>query len=111
MQTCILIAVCNFYSIQFHCLSISICLCLMCLQEGGVFTCGSGAHGQLGHGNTFSASRLRMIFELMGTAVSQVVCGRCMGGERVEGWGGEEKEVEVQTLPVIFFAVLIVSSA
>ena len=87
----------------------------MCLQEGGVFTCGCGAHGQLGHGNTFSASRLRMIFELMGTAVSQVVCGRWegtgwrggeggegvegwRGGEGVEGWrGGEgvEKEVEV----------------
>ena len=57
-------------------LRISICQCLMCLQEGGVLTCGCGAHGQLGHGNTFNASRLRMIFELMGTAVSQVVCGR-----------------------------------
>ncbi|KAH8327387.1 hypothetical protein KR074_004920 [Drosophila pseudoananassae] len=44
-------------------------------NEGGVFTCGAGAYGQLGHG--FGANEMlpRMVMELMGSTITQVACG------------------------------------
>lgn len=44
-------------------------------QDGGVFTCGSGTFGQLGHGNANNEVLPRMVIELMGTACSQISCG------------------------------------
>lgn len=45
--------------------------------DGGVFTCGLGSFGQLGHG-TFSSNEIlpKMIMELMGSQVSQISCGK-----------------------------------
>lgn len=45
-------------------------------QDGGVFTCGAGAFGQLGHGNYGNEILPRMVLELMGSCVTQVSCGR-----------------------------------
>ncbi len=46
-------------------------------QDGGVFSFGSGMYGQLGH-NSFENQYLpRKIFDLMGSEVTQIVCGRC----------------------------------
>ena len=45
-------------------------------QDGGVFTCGEGSKGQLGHGSLGSISTPRKVAELMGTVVSQIACGR-----------------------------------
>lgn len=45
-------------------------------QDGGVFTCGAGAYGQLGHGNYGNEIVPRMVLELMGSCVTQVSCGR-----------------------------------
>lgn len=45
-------------------------------HEGGVFTCGAGAFGQLGHGNYSNEILPRMVMELMGSTVTQIVCGR-----------------------------------
>lgn len=45
-------------------------------QEGGVFTCGAGTFGQLGHGNYNNEILPRKVMELMGTEVSQISCGR-----------------------------------
>ncbi len=45
-------------------------------QDGGVFTFGSGRYGQLGHNSTQSVSYPTKVFELMGSIVSQIVCGR-----------------------------------
>lgn len=44
--------------------------------DGGVFTCGSGTYGQLGHGIFCNESGPRMIMELMGSTISQISCGR-----------------------------------
>ena len=45
-------------------------------QEGGVFTFGAGMYGQLGH-NTQNHEKLpRKVFELMGSTVTQIACGR-----------------------------------
>lgn len=43
--------------------------------DGGVFSCGAGQYGQLGHGNKNNVSLPRMVVEMMGTQVSQVSCG------------------------------------
>lgn len=43
--------------------------------EGGVFTCGAGAYGQLGHGFSSNEMLPRMVMELMGSTISQVACG------------------------------------
>jgi len=45
-------------------------------QDGGVFTCGAGQSGQLGHGSTSNEILPRKVLELMGTTVTQICCGR-----------------------------------
>lgn len=44
--------------------------------EGGVFSFGSGTHGQLGHNSTHDEPLPKKILELMGSEVSQIACGR-----------------------------------
>lgn len=44
--------------------------------DGGVFTFGSGNHGQLGHNSTNDEHLPRKVMELMGSEVSQIACGR-----------------------------------
>jgi len=38
-------------------------------NEGGVFTCGAGAYGQLGHGFSSNEMLPRMVMELMGSTI------------------------------------------
>ncbi|XP_055608814.1 probable E3 ubiquitin-protein ligase HERC4 isoform X2 [Uranotaenia lowii] len=45
-------------------------------NEGGVFTCGAGTFGQLGHGTCGNEILPRMVLELMGSKITQVACGR-----------------------------------
>lgn len=45
-------------------------------MDGGVFTCGAGAFGQLGHGSYGNEILPRMVMELMGSTVTQISCGR-----------------------------------
>ncbi len=45
-------------------------------QDGGVFTFGSSQYGQLGHNSTQPSSYPKKVFELMGSVVSQLTCGR-----------------------------------
>lgn len=45
-------------------------------SDGGVFTCGAGTYGQLGHGSCSNDLLPRMIVELMGTSCTQITCGR-----------------------------------
>jgi E3 ubiquitin-protein ligase HERC4 len=45
-------------------------------MDGGVFTTGLGAFGQLGHGTYRNEILPRQIFELMGSTVTQIACGR-----------------------------------
>uniref|UniRef100_A0AAV2LLI6 HECT domain-containing protein n=1 Tax=Knipowitschia caucasica TaxID=637954 RepID=A0AAV2LLI6_KNICA len=45
-------------------------------KDGGLFTFGDGALGQLGHGSTNNELLPRRVLELMGTEVSQIACGR-----------------------------------
>lgn len=47
-----------------------------CFQDGGVFTCGAGMYGQLGHGSTSCEFLPRKVLELMGSVVTQISCGR-----------------------------------
>ncbi|XP_075163815.1 HECT and RLD domain containing E3 ubiquitin ligase 4 isoform X2 [Haematobia irritans] len=44
-------------------------------NDGGVFTCGSGRYGQLGHGGNANEVLPRMVVELMGSTVTQIACG------------------------------------
>ncbi|KAH8302427.1 hypothetical protein KR044_006384, partial [Drosophila immigrans] len=44
-------------------------------NEGGLFTCGAGLYGQLGHGCNANEMLPRMVVELMGSTISQVACG------------------------------------
>nr|XP_031849691.1 probable E3 ubiquitin-protein ligase HERC4 isoform X1 [Nomia melanderi] len=44
--------------------------------DGGVFTCGAGMCGQLGHGNNSNEILPRQIMELMGSTVTQILCGK-----------------------------------
>ncbi|XP_066590462.1 probable E3 ubiquitin-protein ligase HERC4 [Prorops nasuta] len=45
-------------------------------MDGGVFTCGAGMYGQLGHGNKNNEILPRQVMELMGSTVTQISCGR-----------------------------------
>ncbi|XP_024882774.1 probable E3 ubiquitin-protein ligase HERC4 isoform X1 [Temnothorax curvispinosus] len=45
-------------------------------MDGGVFTCGAGMYGQLGHGNNSNEILPRQVMELMGSTVTQVSCGK-----------------------------------
>ncbi|KAM9325224.1 putative E3 ubiquitin-protein ligase HERC4 [Gastrophryne carolinensis] len=45
-------------------------------KEGGVFTFGAGGYGQLGHNSTNHEVNPRKVFELMGSVVTQIACGR-----------------------------------
>ncbi|XP_064418774.1 probable E3 ubiquitin-protein ligase HERC4 isoform X2 [Latimeria chalumnae] len=45
-------------------------------KEGGVFTFGAGGYGQLGHNCTSHEINPRKVFELMGSVVTQIACGR-----------------------------------
>ncbi|XP_065295505.1 probable E3 ubiquitin-protein ligase HERC4 isoform X2 [Dermacentor albipictus] len=45
--------------------------------DGGVFTFGAGTYGQLGHGVKVNEAVPRRVVELMGTAITQLSCGRC----------------------------------
>ncbi|CAH0559582.1 unnamed protein product [Brassicogethes aeneus] len=45
-------------------------------SDGGVFTCGSGMYGQLGHGTKTNEILPRQVVELMGSVITQVCCGR-----------------------------------
>ncbi|XP_012252634.2 probable E3 ubiquitin-protein ligase HERC4 isoform X1 [Athalia rosae] len=45
-------------------------------MDGGVFTCGAGMYGQLGHGNNSNDILPRKVVELMGSTVTQICCGR-----------------------------------
>ncbi|KAJ8727556.1 hypothetical protein PYW07_001675 [Mythimna separata] len=59
--------------------------------DGGVFTCGTGEYGQTGHGTTKDELVPRKVMELMGSTVTQVVCGRrhvlCRVGDRILACG------------------------
>lgn len=44
--------------------------------DGGVFTCGAGQFGQLGHGSQASEMLPRKVVELMGSTITQLQCGR-----------------------------------
>ncbi|XP_043912312.1 probable E3 ubiquitin-protein ligase HERC4 isoform X2 [Protopterus annectens] len=45
-------------------------------KEGGVFTFGAGGYGQLGHNSNNHEINPRKVFELMGSVVTQIACGR-----------------------------------
>ncbi|XP_077206908.1 putative E3 ubiquitin-protein ligase HERC4 isoform X2 [Paroedura picta] len=45
-------------------------------KQGGVFTFGAGGYGQLGHNSTGHEINPRKVFELMGSTVTQITCGR-----------------------------------
>ncbi|XP_076648302.1 HECT and RLD domain containing E3 ubiquitin ligase 4 [Halictus rubicundus] len=61
--------------------------------DGGVFTCGAGMYGQLGHGNNSNEILPRQVMELMGSIVTQVSCGKrhtlalVSSQGRVYAWG------------------------
>ncbi|EDO34592.1 predicted protein [Nematostella vectensis] len=45
-------------------------------SDGGVFTFGCGTSGQLGHNSNHHEYTPRKVFELMGSVVTQIACGR-----------------------------------
>uniref|UniRef100_A0A669PWF8 HECT-type E3 ubiquitin transferase n=1 Tax=Phasianus colchicus TaxID=9054 RepID=A0A669PWF8_PHACC len=51
-------------------------------KEGGVFTFGAGGYGQLGHNSTSHEINPRKVFELMGSLVTQITCGRLACGKQ-----------------------------
>ena len=52
-------------------------LLLLDFKDGGVFSFGSNRHGQLGHSSSSPQCIVpTKVFELMGSDVSQIACGR-----------------------------------
>ncbi|XP_033108353.1 probable E3 ubiquitin-protein ligase HERC4 isoform X2 [Anneissia japonica] len=49
---------------------------VMLTSNGGVFTFGDGTYGQLGHNSNADEINPKKVLELMGSTVTQVVCGR-----------------------------------
>ncbi|XP_018560806.1 probable E3 ubiquitin-protein ligase HERC4 isoform X2 [Anoplophora glabripennis] len=45
-------------------------------MDGGVFTCGAGMFGQLGHGSNTNEILPRQVVELMGSTITQIASGR-----------------------------------
>lgn len=45
-------------------------------RDGGVFTCGQGKFGQLGHGSDANENLPRKVVELMGSTITQLACGK-----------------------------------
>ena len=45
------------------------------LQDGAVFTFGSGRYGQLGHNSFCDELRPRLVAELWGAKVAKIACG------------------------------------
>lgn len=62
-------------SLTFECVYICMSVCLS-IQDGGVFTCGLGCDGQLGHGQVSNELRPKKVFDLMDKEVTQISCGR-----------------------------------
>ena len=46
-------------------------------RDGGVFTFGAGMYGQLGHNSTNNECMPLKVFDLMGSEITQISCGRC----------------------------------
>ncbi|XP_063931720.1 probable E3 ubiquitin-protein ligase HERC4 isoform X2 [Zophobas morio] len=44
--------------------------------DGGVFSCGAGMYGQLGHASNSNEILPRQVLELMGSTITQISCGR-----------------------------------
>jgi len=65
--------------------AINLASCLR-LQDGGVFTFGAGMYGQLGHNSTQSESLPRKVFELMGSEVTMLACGRLVSNHLTVGF-------------------------
>lgn len=66
----------SFLKLFLHCiLCVLIYVCYF-VKDGGVFTCGAGMYGQLGHGSFSNEIIPRKVIELMGSTVTQVTCGR-----------------------------------
>ena len=59
---------------------------LVPFQDGGLFTFGLSSFGQLGHNanSSHSTTYPTKVFELMGSTVIQVACGRSEGGRGSE---------------------------
>jgi E3 ubiquitin-protein ligase HERC4 len=83
-------------------------------HDGGVFTCGNGAFGQLGHGNYSNEILPRKVMELMGSTITQISCGRrhtltmIPSRKRVYGFGlggsgqlGRGKDFQSSSVPHI----------
>ncbi|PIK41851.1 putative E3 ubiquitin-protein ligase HERC4 [Apostichopus japonicus] len=51
---------------------------VMLTFDGGVFTCGLGCDGQLGHGQASNELRPKKVFDLMDKEVTQISCGRAV---------------------------------
>ena len=50
------------------------------MKDGGVFTFGAGNYGQLGHNTKQNEVLPKKVFELMGSPVTQIACGRLVRG-------------------------------
>jgi len=55
---------------------LNVVVVVVVVQDGGVFTFGAGMYGQLGHNAATSELVPRKVFELMGSVISMIACGR-----------------------------------